>query len=202
MGGDFNVVRRSGEKIGAAYNQAAMTDFSNFIEEAGLMDLPLSGGRFTWSSNRVDPTFCRLDRFLVSPSFMLTFQNLIQSILPRSLSNHHAISLAADITNWGPRPFKFFNHWTEVTGFNELVHSTWESSISTGSNSHMFWVKLKKMKVAIKEWCKQTDAGDPFKISHLEEEIDRIEKMKQANQLDNFPKEELVKKKDIVMVFI
>ena len=47
LGGDFNVVRMTREKIGAVYNQAAMTDFSNFIEEVGLMDLPLSGGRFT-----------------------------------------------------------------------------------------------------------------------------------------------------------
>ena len=67
-------------------------------------------------------------------------------------------------------------------GFNELVHFTWESSVSVGSNSQMFWAKLKKTKVAIKEWCKQIGAGDPFRISHLEEEIDKIEKMKQDNQ--------------------
>ena len=45
-----------------------------------------------------------------------------------------------------------------------------------GPISNMFWDKLKKIKMAIKEWYKQRIVGDPFRISHLEKEIDRIKK--------------------------
>ena len=86
----------------------------------------------------MDSTFCRLDHFLISLDFMLIFQNLIQSILRRSLSDHNTIFLTVDMMKWGPRPFKFFNHWTGEKGFNELIHFTWESYFSNGSISHMF----------------------------------------------------------------
>jgi hypothetical protein len=43
-----------------------MMEFSDFIFEQGLTDLPLTGGSFTWSNNE-NPTWSRLDRFLVSP---------------------------------------------------------------------------------------------------------------------------------------
>ncbi|XVE87279.1 hypothetical protein DITRI_Ditri18aG0104200 [Diplodiscus trichospermus] len=52
IGGDFNVVRSPEEKVRAGFNLRAMSLFSNFIENAGMVDLPLQGGRFTWSSNR------------------------------------------------------------------------------------------------------------------------------------------------------
>jgi hypothetical protein len=46
---------------------AAMMEFSDFIFEQGLMNLPLAGGTFTWSNNQENPSWSRLDRFLVSP---------------------------------------------------------------------------------------------------------------------------------------
>ena len=47
LGGDFNTVRYAEEKIGAGYNHTAMSQFSNFIDDCGLLDLPMSGGKFT-----------------------------------------------------------------------------------------------------------------------------------------------------------
>ena len=66
IGGDFNVVRFPSEKSGMAVFSPAMNDFSDFISELGLLDLPLEGGLFTWSNNREFPAKSRIDRFLVS----------------------------------------------------------------------------------------------------------------------------------------
>ena len=44
MGGDFNVVRFPFEPIGSTAFTAAMREFSDFILEQGLIDLPLGGG--------------------------------------------------------------------------------------------------------------------------------------------------------------
>ena len=70
----------------------------------------MSGGKFTWCSNRAEPTFCRLDRFLLSSAFFCEFMKVTQKVLPKSLSDHNAVLLANDEVNWGPKPFKFFNH--------------------------------------------------------------------------------------------
>ena len=48
--GDFNVVRFPSEWRGGSRLTPAMEKFSEFIEDLNLIDLPLEGGRFTWSS--------------------------------------------------------------------------------------------------------------------------------------------------------
>uniref|UniRef100_A0A7N2LGJ2 Uncharacterized protein n=1 Tax=Quercus lobata TaxID=97700 RepID=A0A7N2LGJ2_QUELO len=63
-GGDFNVVRFPFERLGSNSFTAAMREFSNFISEQGLIDLPLQGGTFTWLNSREVASKARLDRFL------------------------------------------------------------------------------------------------------------------------------------------
>jgi hypothetical protein len=55
-----------------------MTAFTDFIVEQGLMDLPLLGGVFTWSNNL---SWSRLDHFLVSLEWELSYPNLMQKKL-------------------------------------------------------------------------------------------------------------------------
>ena len=45
--GDFNVVRFPSEHSGSTSFIAAMREFSNFISEQCLIDIPLQGGSFT-----------------------------------------------------------------------------------------------------------------------------------------------------------
>ena len=66
MGGDFNVVRFPFKRLGSNSFTTAMREFSNFISEQGLIDLPLQGGSFTWSNSREVASKARLDRFLFS----------------------------------------------------------------------------------------------------------------------------------------
>lgn len=87
IAGDFNVVKSVEENIGLSFNQYAAADFVNFIDVCGFIDLPLVGGRFTWYSNWSPPTFSRLDRFLVSTDFLAKFPDVVQKLLPRSLSD-------------------------------------------------------------------------------------------------------------------
>lgn len=44
-----------------------MSEFSDFIFDQGLMDIPLVGGKFTWSNNCDDQCWSRIRRFLLSP---------------------------------------------------------------------------------------------------------------------------------------
>lgn len=60
-GGDFSAVRCPEERLGGKRFSRHMQGFNNFIQEFGLVDLPLQGATFTWSNGRVSS---RLDRFL------------------------------------------------------------------------------------------------------------------------------------------
>jgi len=95
-----------------------MADFSDFILEHGLMDLPLAGGLFTWSnlSSR-----SRIDRFVVSSVWEAKYPGLFQKRVPRLCSDHFPILIDCGGIHRGKRPFKFEIMWLQEDGFVERV---------------------------------------------------------------------------------
>lgn len=53
-----------------------MVEFNEFINEAEMVDLPLAGGRFTWSRIGDRRQCSRIDRFLVSSDWKDFFGGL------------------------------------------------------------------------------------------------------------------------------
>jgi hypothetical protein len=74
LGGDFNVVRHPSKRLGAMQMSTAMQGFSDFIFSNGLVDIPLTGGRYTWSNNH---SKSRLDRFLYTPIVEEIFSKIV-----------------------------------------------------------------------------------------------------------------------------
>ena len=73
VGGDFNVIRRSSEKLGGSSLTSSMKDFDSFIRECELLDPPLQNSSFTWSNLQESPVYKRLDRFLYSNEWRQLF---------------------------------------------------------------------------------------------------------------------------------
>ncbi|KAG5589358.1 hypothetical protein H5410_039872, partial [Solanum commersonii] len=92
-GGDFNIVRRMGERRGCNRVTNIMNEFSKWIDELELHDPHLSGRKFTWFRGDNHPSAARLDRFLYSMSSEENFKSIKQSTLPRVRSNHNPIIL-------------------------------------------------------------------------------------------------------------
>ena len=66
VSGDFNVIRRSSEKLGGFSFTSSMRDFDGFIRDCELLDPSLWNAPFTWSNMQESPMCKRLDRFLYS----------------------------------------------------------------------------------------------------------------------------------------
>ncbi|KAL4609846.1 hypothetical protein ACB092_08G010200 [Castanea dentata] len=81
------------EHLGSNSFIAAMREFSNFISEQGLINLPLQGGTFTWSNFREVVSKARLDRFLFSADWEDKFPIVSQKRLSRLCSDHFPIVL-------------------------------------------------------------------------------------------------------------
>ena len=90
IGGDFNVTHFPSERLGEAHFSLNM-EFSDYIYELGLMDLPLVGGSFTWSNNR--NSLCQELIGFVSSDWEAKFPDLFQKWLLRLCSDHFPILL-------------------------------------------------------------------------------------------------------------
>ena len=109
--GDFNIVRFPSERLGYSRLTPAMEIFSEFIGDLNLIDLPLEGGRFTWSSGSNQPSMSRIDRVLVSHDWEEHFPDVTQRILPRPVSDHFPILVEVGRMARGKSPFRFENMW-------------------------------------------------------------------------------------------
>jgi hypothetical protein len=58
--------------------------FNSIIDQHGLVEFDLKNSLYTWSNNRSDPMFEKLDRFLVSPDWDLAYNNISVRGLNRS----------------------------------------------------------------------------------------------------------------------
>jgi exonuclease III len=87
--GDFNAVRSVEERksAGNSSSQAGCSFFNQFIEDLVFVDLPLRGHNFTWFRGD-GKSMSRIDRFLLSERWCLTWPNCFQLALSRRLSDH------------------------------------------------------------------------------------------------------------------
>jgi exonuclease III len=67
ISGDFNILRKAEEKNKPGGLNKWSSLFNSIIDQHGLVEFDLKNRLYTWSNNRSDPTFEKLDRFLASP---------------------------------------------------------------------------------------------------------------------------------------
>ncbi|XP_071708291.1 uncharacterized protein [Rutidosis leptorrhynchoides] len=106
IGGDFNEVREEGDRLNCYYIESWAKLFNNFIDNCGLIDLPLGGRKFT--------------------------RNLSMIALERKHSDHCPIVLKDDDKNFGPKPIKVFDEWLEMEGVAEFIKGIWNEECDGG----------------------------------------------------------------------
>jgi len=128
--GDFNIIRWAEERrsVGNAGLHTGSAYFNQFIGVNFIffMDLPLWGRRFTWFWGDGN-SMSRLDRFLLSERWYLTWPNCVQVASSKGLSDHCPIQLSIDEENWGPKPVRMLKCWEKFSGYNEFVREKWSS---------------------------------------------------------------------------
>lgn len=123
VGGDFNVVASLDESSGPnPPDLGAMNDFSGFLSQSGLCDLPTIGGTYTWTGVRSrGRVWKRLDRILFTPAWLSLFSGSSVELLGRLTSDHNPLLLRSAASISAPKSFRFQNMWLRRQDFLDVV---------------------------------------------------------------------------------
>ncbi|XP_026451859.1 uncharacterized protein LOC113352226 [Papaver somniferum] len=177
FGGDFNEIRYMVERRGCRRASNSMKLFNDLCNELDLVELPLSGAKFTWS--RPPNKKSKIDRFLFTPDWEDHFPNIIFKRLARPFSDHFPIELCSSNPDWGAFPFRFQLAWLEGTNIIPLMKKWWESFSFVGTAGDCFAKKLNALKEKLKVWNKDV-------FGSIDRAIDAaLTKVKELDDLDD-----------------
>lgn len=154
IGGDFNIIRFSSEKGGCRVS-ADMMSFFDWIRQYEMIDLPLGGARYTWTSCEDNPVMSRLDRFLISLRWAELYPDCIQRVLSRPTFDHCSISLETGLEDWGPPSFQLELMWFKEKTFLEGISTWWTELVIDGWMGFQPFQTLKALRKRINIWKKE-----------------------------------------------
>ncbi|MCH80366.1 LINE-1 reverse transcriptase like, partial [Trifolium medium] len=176
IGGDFNAVLKAGERKGSssAFRHTERTEFCQFVESMELIDVPVTGKKFTWFSAD-GKAMSRLDRFLLSDNFIVKEEVSGQWIGDRDISDHCPIWLICSNLNWGPKPFKVNNCWLKHPEFKPFVAKIWEKLEIKGKKAFVIKEKLKRLKEELRGWNREVFGILDLNIEKTVKELNEVE---------------------------
>jgi hypothetical protein len=190
FGGDFNIIRTNEEKNKPVILSRCSALFNSIIEMHGLIDLDLSDRLYTWSNNRNNPTFEKLDRFLVNPEWDLMFHNATVRGLDRSLSDHVPLVLQTEEKKKIPHEFRYELSWKFRPKFNDIVRTNWNLPVRSKNSIDIWKEKVKRLKKTLKGWNINEEGFNRRKINTLKMNLNRLDIKNESKNLSDKEKNE------------
>ncbi|EPS72449.1 hypothetical protein M569_02309, partial [Genlisea aurea] len=181
--GDFNVALDTTERRGSTFHPDEARDFSDFLEQNHLQDLPLEAGKFTWK-NRDGTKLSRIDRAIIRlPSENSETISYHLTGLPWTVADHRPLLLSRQSVDFGPHPFKFFNAWLANSSFVDFVKRKWDEFPKNDNPMRNFKDKLKGLKLALKPWIATNLEANRSKIFSLKQSMAQLEGIMESREL-------------------
>lgn len=177
--GDFNVIRRDEERRGGRpCLQVAMDEFNDFINDCGLRDTQSSVNLFSWHNGQegLAQSWFKLDQCLLNLVAAELWSDALLHYLPRTYSDHAPmyVEMKSDGSWYGLSSFKFQQMWVSYDGFQALVKDVWQIQF-VDSGLFCQTGKLKRLKVALKNWDHRVFGQIDERIHILEARIESLE---------------------------
>ncbi|KAK9034092.1 hypothetical protein V6N11_050270 [Hibiscus sabdariffa] len=176
--GDSNVVSCQDEKVGGLpFNPIDANSFFDFVDSRGLIDMPITGGAYTWSNQRSDNDAIleKLDRVLCSTSWNIAFPKAVV-MLDIAMGSDHApiIIYPLGLDKKGKKDFKFESKWLLEEDCSPTVKGCWER-VSQPRHSHRFGSKLRRTKWTLLKWSKLRDRVKNLRKIELRRRIEHFQ---------------------------
>ncbi|XP_062096286.1 uncharacterized protein LOC133802067 [Humulus lupulus] len=152
VGGDFNSVLSTQERLQYRDNANEMIPFQNSVVDCDLEDIKFNGNFFTWNNKQEgkDRVYAKLDRFLANHKWMDKYTTAEVTFFLEGEFDHSPglLSIYPNMQN-SKKPSRYFNFWKNLEGFIDTVNKNWK--VRTISNPMFCLVShLKKLKSCLK----------------------------------------------------
>ena len=134
------------------FSENKATDLLNWIINTyELRDLPLLGGKYTWSNNQQNPTLEKLDRILISDDWEKLFPLTNLRKLPRELSDHNPLLLYTEQSTYKKsKAFCFETSWLKHQEFLQKISEIWDVHVRGKDAVDKWCIKVNREKKIIK----------------------------------------------------
>ena len=143
LAGDFNEPLSEDDKFGGRVVSVSRSLlFKECLDKCNMIDIGLSGPRFTWTNRREFKALIqeRIDRVFFNPSWCLLYPEAQIVHLTRCHSDHYPILLEMQprINMGRKRPFRFQTCWLSEPSFPPIVSQAWRDSPALGDAVQRF----------------------------------------------------------------
>ncbi|KAH7850084.1 hypothetical protein Vadar_027677 [Vaccinium darrowii] len=185
MMGDFNVVRKRSERL-HGFDSNAVDDFNSCLDGLDMDDMPTNGFWFSWSNKRggLGDNKSKLDRALVNPGWINEFPNSDAWLLAPGVSNHCSLLVSVLPVSQTKKPFKFFNFWMKHHSFKDLLVQSWNAPVDGSSSLLQFSLKLKRLKLVLKDLNKRCFSNLCSRVGQAREELCHLQSLCFSNPHD------------------
>ncbi|XP_074290425.1 uncharacterized protein LOC141617144 [Silene latifolia] len=151
--GDFNSLMHLDERVGGttvSWNE--VMPMRDMVAKCDLVELKTMGAFFTWNNKHEHSSkvYSKIDRVLIDDTWLQQFPDCFAHFLPEGLFDH-CPCLIQFHTEEGRKgvPFKYFNMWSMLDSFKQMVSDHWDMAIQ-GTPMFQMIRKLKLLKPKLK----------------------------------------------------
>ncbi len=176
--GDLNEIQSPNEKCGGSHPPIARFQRLHNIKTAlGLLDVPTTGGQFTWRKRKDGPDniYSKIDRLLAHDIILQWYPSITLKNHAFTSSDHCQISV--DLRHehsYSNRPFKFEMLWTQRKDFELVVKQAWRAHVS-GTLMFDLTHKTKVLKNLAKKWNKLTFGNIFRQLDETDKDLLRVQ---------------------------
>ncbi|WOL13253.1 hypothetical protein Cni_G22022 [Canna indica] len=204
LAGDMNCILKKEEKRGGrpfVMNQA-VADFSNFINNAGLLDARFNGPIYTWTNKRKgEKKICaRLDRVLFGTKWLEWGYDFKVEHMGMMNSDHRLLLIKSSCENFKNkskknRSFICEQFWFEYPEFKEVVGKYW---LEKDGNSKSMMENISNLRTILSKWNRDSVGNLEKRWEESSKKLKELEvleesgEMTEEGQMVNVEKSELL----------
>ncbi|KAJ1389468.1 Ribonuclease H domain [Sesbania bispinosa] len=150
--------------------------FREFLRITGLMDMDLSGCKFTWiGGNRDGCTLMeKIDRILTTWGWRALYPHAEALAIPSFTSDHSPVILFCHPKDSRDDDFKFEAYWTDNQECKKVIDGAWSSGIDAENHWDLILKKTKAYKNRLLSWSHKTFKKPAEEIFKLKQELAKL----------------------------